>query len=156
MKISGSDLDPLEQHSNGYTAKEERNNSFFLLSFFLGGEVTSEFGVSWVAVVSTETSMAVDAEELGLGKETESIMKKLGSEWRQRQTECACGKGSAEAILHEKFPPKNLTGVLHISEELQTTATPISPRCPAFLPVALPLPASIYVYMLDPHANNIR
>lgn len=72
------------------------------------------------------------------------------------------GKGGAEATLHEKCTPppptikKKLSVVLHISEETQTTATPISPRSPATLPSALPRLVYIYVEALDPHVNNIR
>lgn len=45
---------------------------------------------------------------IGSGKETESIMRKLGGEWRKRQSECGesvCRKGNAETTLHEKSPP---------------------------------------------------
>lgn len=83
------------------------------------------------------------------GKETESIMKKLGSEWRKRQTKCeerVCEKGNAEATLQEKCPPKNLSVVLHVTEEMETTETPISPRSPAFLLFALTLSLSLPTY----------
>lgn len=60
-----------------------------------------------------------------------------------------CKTENADETLHEKFLQESSRRVvLHVTEEIEKTETPISPRSPAFLLFALtlplPLPLSAY------------
>ena len=111
-----------------------------------------------------ETSTAADTGRIGeiWGKETGKHREEV--RWRveeeaDRMWRGEMGRGERRQHCMKNLPPphqKKLSVVLHISEETQTTAMPISPRSPATLPSALPRLVYIYVEVLDPHVNNIR
>lgn len=137
----------MERRCDGYTAKEDRRDSFVSFDSFCGREVASEFGVCCGSLwFFAETLMAADAEESDLGKRHKSIMKKLGSERRKRQAECGECMSRKRQHCMEIFPQKDLSVlVLHITEEMQTTAAPIHLRSLAFsLCLSLPPYTSTY------------
>lgn len=93
LAFSGEDMSQtwihMEQHRNGYTAKEERKDIFFLFKIFGAGSLIRV----WSLLGRCGCCRNVDGcrhGRMGSGKETESNIKKLGSKRRKRQTECVC------------------------------------------------------------------
>lgn len=146
--------------------KKKDKTVFDSFCFWGGREVASEFGVCRVAA-----ALCGDVDGCRHGKNRRNLGKETGKHreevrWRveeeaDRMWRGGMGRGERRQHCMKNLPPpptikKKLSVVLHISEETQTTATPISPRSPATLPSALPRLVYIYVEALDPHVNNIR
>lgn len=147
---------------------ERRKTRQFLIRSVFGEEEKSHRSLEFAGSLRlfAETSTAADTGRIGeiWGKETGKHREEV--RWRveeeaDRMWRGGMGRGERRQHCMKNLPPpptikKKLSVVLHISEETQTTATPISPRSPATLPSALPRLVYIYVEALDPHVNNIR